>query len=164
MIPNKEQITVVDTTDGEKIQMELDAHSLAHIMSVLTDLYSDTEMACIREYSTNAFDAQVEAGVTRPIEVFTPTALRPLLVIRDFGIGMNVEDIRKTYSKYGASSKRHKRPLRRFGPWEQVCPYLHNAIHCKGREGRQKDRRKREPQRGRRRYHDRPRRVRDQRT
>lgn len=89
---------------GEDIKMGVG--DLSHILNVLTDLYSDRELACIREYSTNAWDAHVEAGVTSPIEVTTPTALSPFLTIRDFGIGLTLDDIREIYSQYGVSTKR----------------------------------------------------------
>lgn len=91
---------------GEEIAMQIDADATAHIMSVLTDLYSDTIMAVIREYSTNALDAHIAVGNTRPIEVTTPTAMSPFFKVRDYGVGLDVEDIRNIYSKYGASTKR----------------------------------------------------------
>lgn len=91
---------------GEKILTRFDEDSIEFIMSVLTDLYSDPELAVIREYSTNALDSHVEAGVSRPIEVTTPSSLSPYFKVKDYGIGMSLEDIRKTYSAYGASTKR----------------------------------------------------------
>lgn len=99
-------IKVQGTISGEKVKMTFDENSLAHIMSVLTDLYSNPELAIIREYSTNAFDAHVEAGVTRPIEVTLPSSLNFNLTIRDYGNGLDIEDIYNIYSKYGASTKR----------------------------------------------------------
>jgi hypothetical protein len=86
--------------------MTFDENSIAHIMSVLTDLYSDSELAIVREYSTNAHDSHIEAGQTRPIEVTLPTTLHPYLKIQDWGVGMSRDDIVNTYSKYGASTKR----------------------------------------------------------
>ena len=91
---------------GEKVAMSFDQNSLAHIMSVLTDLYSDPELAIIREYSTNALDAQKRAGVSRPIEIVTPNTLTPFFKVKDYGIGMDATDIREIYSQYGASTKR----------------------------------------------------------
>lgn len=87
--------------------MTIEQSALAHIMNVLTDLYADAELACIREYSTNALDSHIEAGQTRPLEVTTPTALRPLLTIRDYGVGLDADAIRDIYSRYGASTKRN---------------------------------------------------------
>lgn len=97
---------MTSTIEGEKIAMSIDDTALAHIMSVLTNLYSDPELAIIREYSTNAWDAHVEAGETRPIEITLPTELTPFLRIRDYGIGLSEEDIHEIYSRYGASTKR----------------------------------------------------------
>ena len=91
---------------GEKVGMTIDTSALAHIMSVLTDLYSDPELAVIREYSTNALDSHIEAGQTRPIEVTIPSALSPFLRIRDYGVGLDAEGIRDVYSRYGTSTKR----------------------------------------------------------
>jgi len=99
-------LDVTSTLDGERVGMSIDEGALAHIMSVLTDLYSDPEMAVIREYSTNALDAHIEAGVTRPIEVTIPSALSPFLRIRDYGAGLDAADIRDIYSRYGTSTKR----------------------------------------------------------
>lgn len=87
--------------------MSIEESALAHIMTVLTDLYSDPEMAVVREYSTNARDSHIEAGkADRPIEVTLPSPLAPYLRIRDYGMGLDADDIREIYSRYGASTKR----------------------------------------------------------
>jgi Histidine kinase-, DNA gyrase B-, and HSP90-like ATPase len=92
---------------GESVAMTVDANSIEHIMSLLTDLYSDPELAVIREYSTNALDSHVEAGNSAPIEVYTPGPLNPNFRVKDYGVGMDSETIRNVYSKYGASTKRN---------------------------------------------------------
>lgn len=106
MIPKRDTVTVDSTVSGEAVAMSVDTSALAHIMNVLTDLYSDPELAIVREYSTNALDSHRDAGVTKPIEVMTPTALRPLFTVRDYGTGLDAEGIREIYSRYGASTKR----------------------------------------------------------
>jgi len=106
MIPERSTIEHQGNLQGDVARMSIDEAAMAHIMSVLTNLYSDPEGAVLREYSTNAYDAQVEAGVERPIEVVTPTSLAPFLRIKDYGVGMTVDDIHAIYSKYGASTKR----------------------------------------------------------
>lgn len=107
MEPNAIYATRQGNLDGEKIEMSVDAASMAHVMSILTDLYSDPTMAVIREYSTNARDAMIEAGNgDQPIEVSLPNAMSPFFKVRDYGVGLSVEDIRNIYSKYGASTKR----------------------------------------------------------
>ena len=86
--------------------MTFDEHSIAHLMSVLTDLYSNPTMAVVREYSTNAWDAHIAAGNPAPIQVTLPDQMTNMLVIKDFGTGMSKDDITDHFSKYGWSSKR----------------------------------------------------------
>lgn len=106
MRPTDKITQVEGDLPGEVIKMGLDPNSVAHLMSVLTDLYSDPLLAVIREYSTNAYDSHIAAGVTRPIEVSTPTALSQFLRIQDYGLGLSVDEIAAIYSQYGASTKR----------------------------------------------------------
>lgn len=104
---NDQQVTHHGTTSGaNRVEMSLDENSLAHLMSLLTDTYSDPELAVIREYATNGWDAHRAIGSTDPIEVTLPTALDPTYVVRDNGIGMSVDDLLNVFSKYGASTKR----------------------------------------------------------
>lgn len=105
MEPNARTVLTRGSLGGERVAMEFDQNSIAHIMSVLTDLYSDPELAVLREYSTNAADSHIAAGQTRPIEITLPGD-DMLLKIKDFGLGLSVDDITNVYSKYGASTKR----------------------------------------------------------
>lgn len=113
MIPTKaDNIQVTSNFDPDSSgQFTVDENSLAKIMSVLTNLYSDPELAVVREYLTNALDAQIEAQeadksyVWRPIEVTTPSHFAKEYKVRDFGTGMSVDDIKEIYSKYGKSTK-----------------------------------------------------------
>lgn len=106
MIPTATDIKIEGSLPGEDVQMTLDSNSLAHLMTVLSNLYSNKPLAVVREYSTNAYDSHIEAGADRPIEISTPTDFMPFLKIRDYGVGMDAETIRNVYSKYGASTKR----------------------------------------------------------
>lgn len=90
----------------EETRMSIDQESLAHIMNLLTDLYSDRQMAVIREYASNALDSHIEAGNPDPIEVTLPTSFNPNLIITDRGVGLTVDDMRDIYSMYGRSTKR----------------------------------------------------------
>lgn len=84
------------------------AEDVVHLLSILRDkLYSDKIYAVVREYSTNAVDAHVEAGCPeRPIRVTLPTQWDMSFRVRDFGYGLSEEDVRTLYVKYGASTKR----------------------------------------------------------
>lgn len=91
---------------GERHQMSIHAHNIPHLMGILTDLYSDPEMAVIREYSTNALDSHIMAKVDKPIQISLPTPLRQTFEVRDFGLGLSVDEIVEVYGSYGASTKR----------------------------------------------------------
>ena len=83
--------------------------NLAHIFSILRNsLYSDKAGAIIREYSTNAMDAHVQAGIqSKPISINCPTRFSPTLIIRDYGFGLSEFDIYNVFSSYGESTKRN---------------------------------------------------------
>ena len=86
----------------------IDKKHLAHIFEVLRkSLYSNSVHACVREYSTNADDAQKEAGTTKPFDVWLPTQLVNEFRVRDYGIGLDVQEVFETYCMYGTSTKRH---------------------------------------------------------
>lgn len=93
-------------TPVETVKMGMRAEDLAHIATVLTDLYSRPKEAVLREYATNAYDANIEAGNNLPVEVTLPSSDSRNLVIRDSGIGLDADDIRDIYALYGRSTKR----------------------------------------------------------
>lgn len=112
MIPNNTIAGKVTSNVGdvETVAMSINVDAMPYLMQLLTNLYSDEELACIREYSTNARDAHFDAGTMHlPIEVNTPSPLSPFLSIKDYGVGLNKEDIFNLYSQYGASTKREQR-------------------------------------------------------
>lgn len=108
MEPREQKVAnVTGTLVGERIALGIDPGAMSHIMNILTDLYSDPVLAVIREYSTNARDATIEAGnASRAIEVVTPTPLAPFFRVRDYGVGLSALDIQDIYTRYGASTKR----------------------------------------------------------
>ena len=58
----------------------IEESDLSHIMGILrSQIYSDKLLAVIREYSTNAADANIEAGNSNPIDVQLPTIAKPEL-------------------------------------------------------------------------------------
>jgi len=80
----------------------------AHIMGILRDgLYSDRELAVLREYAANAWDSHRTAGKSDiPIKIRVPTAEDPSLVIRDYGAGLTEAEVFEVYTQYGESTKR----------------------------------------------------------
>lgn len=106
MIPTKSQVTTEGNLSGTRVAMTIRAEDMAHIMGVVTDLYSNPMLAVLREYSTNALDAHKDAGQTSPIEVDLPSRFNNSLVIRDHGTGLSVTDLTETYGMFGRSTKR----------------------------------------------------------
>ena len=74
---------------------------------VSAKVYTDTIMAGIREYSTNAVDACIAAGLKPKFKVHIPTMLEPHFSVRDYGTGLSDEDIKGLFSTIGASTKRN---------------------------------------------------------
>lgn len=108
-------ITAKDTTGlvtnnlgNESRKLGIKASGWAHLSTILRDsLYSDKILAPIREYSTNAMDAHVEAGKpTRPILVKLPNLIVSTFVVRDYGVGMSEQRIWEVFANYGESTKR----------------------------------------------------------
>lgn len=81
----------------------------AHIMSVLSNLYTHPEDAMVREYSTNMLDAYIALGGDsakwQPPILSLPTKLEPVLMFKDFGIGMSEDMVWEVYTQYGNSTK-----------------------------------------------------------
>lgn len=98
-------------TATEQIRATIDVENTVHIMGQLSDVYSDRVLAVEREYSTNAYDSHVAAGVDRPIEVRLPTVDHLFFEVEDFGLGLGIEELRHVYLSYGASDKRERDDL-----------------------------------------------------
>ena len=79
----------------------------AKMAKILSDgLYSDKIQSIVREIACNAVDSHVEAGYAdRPIEVHLPTTWEPWFHVRDFGVGLDHNQVIGIYTVYGASTK-----------------------------------------------------------
>lgn len=103
------EITVYGDITSHKA--EIDSEDLSWILQILsTNLYSDPIGSLIREYSSNAWDANVEAGkADKPIEVGLVTASDKgtYWYVTDLGEGLSPEKIDNVYRKFGKSTKRN---------------------------------------------------------
>lgn len=107
LTPTRENIKVDgDLQSVARIQMRFDENAIVHLMSLLTDLYSNPESSVVREYSCNALDSHIAAGQTKPIEITTPSNLSQFFKIKDYGVGLGLDDIQNVFSLYGSSTKR----------------------------------------------------------
>jgi hypothetical protein len=96
------------TTINKSADFGIEDEDLSHIMGILrSQIYSDKLLAVIREYSTNARDANIEAGNDSPITITLPTFANPELSFEDYGYGLTDEEVCNLYVKYGASTKRN---------------------------------------------------------
>ena len=97
--------THVDTTNLNSTAFSIQAD--AALFSVLTQrIYTDTILAPIREWSTNAIDACIEAGVDPHFDVHLPTSTDTTFSVRDYGTGLSQESILTLFTLVGASTKR----------------------------------------------------------
>lgn len=92
--------------------MTTSAFSIArtpHMFNILSNsLYSDKIAAVLREIGCNAVDAHIMAGKPQlPIEVKLPTELDPSFYIKDWGPGLDHEEVTKLYTTYGWSNKQN---------------------------------------------------------
>ena len=76
------------------------------MFSILSSkIYTDKIMAVIRELSTNAYDAHVLANNEKPFDVKLPDYSNGQFYIRDYGNGLNEQQICDLYTTYGYSDK-----------------------------------------------------------
>lgn len=78
-----------------------------HMFNILSSaLYSDPLTAIAREISCNANDAHIMQGTPeQPFEVKLPTPLDRTFHIKDWGPGLDENEVTSLYTTYGASTK-----------------------------------------------------------
>jgi hypothetical protein len=86
--------------------MSIDADGMNIILRTLSSMYSDPNLAVVREYASNALDSHIEAGNDGPILITSPSHFEPKLVVQDFGTGLSEEEVLNVFARYGASTKR----------------------------------------------------------
>jgi hypothetical protein len=98
---NIEEVTSGVTTTNFSIEVN---ESMFQMLT--SDIYSDTTLAVMREWSTNACDACITAGKPIKYDVHLPLFEEPEFFVRDYGTGLAPEDIVGLFSNLGASTKR----------------------------------------------------------
>lgn len=90
------------TTEAKNFTIQVNQKAF----KLLSDnIYTDKIRAIVRELTTNALDAHIDAGNPNPIEVHLPTTLDATFYVKDCGTGMSPETIEDLYSSYFGSSK-----------------------------------------------------------
>ena len=87
-------------------EAKIDKSSAQLVMDMLAKLYSEPHKAVLREYVSNAYDANVEAGTTKPVEVHMPEQGEDWLSVRDYGRGLDYMGIVSVFANFGTSTKR----------------------------------------------------------
>lgn len=95
---------------SETIHMSVDAENINHLMMILSsNLYQDPIGSIIREYTSNAIDANVEAGVEEPVIVSLKNENNACVFsVEDYGVGIDDQAFKSIISKYGKSTKQGK--------------------------------------------------------
>ena len=69
-------------------------------------LYANKIRAIVREYSCNAFDSHTEAGrAPCPFDVHLPNDLEPWFAVRDYGVGLDDQQVTNIFTTYFESTK-----------------------------------------------------------
>lgn len=76
------------------------------------NLYKNKIRAIIRELSCNALDAHQLNNCIDPFDILVPTEIDPRFQIRDYGPGLNDEDMNELYTTYFASTKNESNEFR----------------------------------------------------
>jgi DNA topoisomerase VI subunit B len=75
--------------------------------TLIDGLYRNKVRIVVQEYSSNARDANIEAGIPdTPIEVQLPTSDIPKFAVRDFGLGISPDRMADVFCNLGESTKR----------------------------------------------------------
>lgn len=91
---------------GESGSATLNMENLSLFIDHMISNYNNAELATLREWVSNGYDSHMASGQTKPVEVSLPTTLSPTLAVRDYGLGMSAEDVKRIYLDFGSSTKR----------------------------------------------------------
>ena len=85
-------------------RMEINISSNA-IKQRLVNMYIDPHRAMIRELCSNCVDIHTQVGNFNPYIIKKPTVIDPVFILRDFGSGLNEEDIHKYLNSLYSTTK-----------------------------------------------------------
>lgn len=100
----KEKISIVRGDQAESSQFGIDGKNM-HLAIQAFYQYSDPIGSIIREITSNAYDAHIEADVDKAVIIRLNTAEQTLNIL-DFGVGLSPERIRDVFTKFFSSTKR----------------------------------------------------------
>ncbi len=104
------------------------AESAAMWEATIDLIYSDKPYAVVREIMKNALDASLmrpEKLNGKPFTVICPSKLNPTFVVRDYGPGLDPEQMKSLYTTLGGSNKRHTNDLNGGFGWGSKAPFCY---------------------------------------
>lgn len=99
---NTNQFVHIGHGQGEVTHAKIQEGSMGFIMSILSNMYSDPPLAVVREYGANGVDASKKEKVNK----IAMNLDKNVFYVRDYGAGMNDQQVRDTYINYGGTTKR----------------------------------------------------------
>lgn len=89
------------------LTMTTDASQMALLFRSLINIYANPQLAIVREFISNALDANKASGKKHiPIKITTPNAKNfNTFIIQDFGLGMSIDQIANNFMSLGGTSK-----------------------------------------------------------
>ena len=95
----------------QTFKSKLDKQATDLIMDMLAKIYITPLQSAVREYVSNAVDANHKAGQTHPVTVQLPNEKDSLLIVRDYGNGLDTFDLATIYANFGVSDKKDNNAL-----------------------------------------------------
>lgn len=127
MITQDRAAEVVSSENFESFFFKLSKEGFSIVLDILRNqLYSNKELAVIRELSCNAYDAMIEAGKSGGgFVIGVPTSENPVFRVRDFGKGLSAKEVREIFVEYGNSTKRNSDELIGQKGIGAKCPFAY---------------------------------------
>lgn len=113
MKPLIEQRPIISNTESKVFKLHNNSTVLRHLTQlVVTQQYSNPQLAAIREIVSNAYDANLEAqkqdGNARAVDI---TVLEDRVIVRDYGFGLSHEWMMDGYAAIANSTKHEDQDL-----------------------------------------------------
>lgn len=91
-------------------KVEIPESAMDQVSAFLRDkIYTRKAEAICREYTCNALDEHIKYNVIEKVKIVLPTESEPYFSVRDFGKGLNKEDVFKIFFTYFSSTKQDDR-------------------------------------------------------
>jgi len=106
---------VLTNISGKKVNFKISSNTAKLFYMLRDGFYSKKIQTMVQEYISNAQDAHIMAKSNEPIRIVLPTESNPSLIIEDFGVGMNEEELIRFSSYLDSSKDNQDDPIGGFG-------------------------------------------------